>query len=381
MRLSDKLQTRVAIVGGSTRAAAFSAIRAGFQPFCWDQFADADLEAVADVQRCDLRDRTIAWSAADMPLIYCGGLENHPEWLAEAEKAGRIWGNPASVVREIRQPYILAEKMRELRLPTLELHTSSSPPRPDGEWLLKPIQSGGGRGIAIWDDEAREHPTLATPHVFQKRAHGLPYSAVFLGTGAPGDVNFVGITRQLVGLESLNAGPFLWCGNVGPVSLPLGTEHLIRRIGNILNWKFQLAGLFGCDFVIDEEGVPWLTEVNPRYPASAEVFELACGFRLLQGHAAAFGITIEGGVFDFEISSQGMIGKGVLYADRDLIMPAIDRDQWATPGESIGRIADVTPAGVAVRAGQPVCTFLVEGESEEDVLAALESAARALRTG
>ncbi len=34
---------RLLIVGASARAAAFSAMRAGFQPLCADRFADVDL--------------------------------------------------------------------------------------------------------------------------------------------------------------------------------------------------------------------------------------------------------------------------------------------------------------------------------------------------
>ncbi len=40
---------RLMILGASTRAAAQSAVRAGFQPVCADHFADEDLFEVAEV--------------------------------------------------------------------------------------------------------------------------------------------------------------------------------------------------------------------------------------------------------------------------------------------------------------------------------------------
>ena len=42
-------QRRMLILGGSTRAAADSVRRAGWQPVCADIFADLDLQATAEV--------------------------------------------------------------------------------------------------------------------------------------------------------------------------------------------------------------------------------------------------------------------------------------------------------------------------------------------
>lgn len=354
----------VGIVGASSRAAAFSSLRAGLTPFCWDLFADADLAAVAEVQPIrGLDDEKVLTSPArrGLPLMHVGGMENQHDWLERAAATGPVWANRVEVVRRVRDPFDLATTLGALRLPVPELRVSDDPPAADGTWLLKPLRSGGGRGIVRWTPEAAGHATLNEPHVFQKFIEGASYSGVFVGLEPPGDVNFVGITRQLVGWDVLHAPAFAWCGSVGPASLDVSTEHLMRRFGNILMWKFQLRGLFGCDFVVDAAGTPWLTEVNPRYPASAELFELACGFTLMRSHAAAFGTNWDDPDAEFETYPESIIAKGVLYAPRDLTMPELDVEQIATPYVSVNRVADVSPPGTLVKAGEPVCTFLVEG--------------------
>jgi uncharacterized protein len=214
------------------------------------------------------------------------------------------------------------------------------------------------------------------PHFFQKFVSGQSYSAVFVGLEPPGDVNFVGISRQLIGWQALHAPEFAWCGSVGPAALDVPTEHMIRRIGNVLMWKFELRGIFGCDFVIASDGTPWLIEVNPRYPASAELFELGCGFTLLRSHAAAFGVQWNNPDAEFDTYPESTLAKGVLFAPEDLTMPAMDSLQIATPYQSVNRIADVSPPGTLIKAGQPVCTFILDGADDDAATNRLAQAAR-----
>lgn len=383
MRSDRDPSAGVGIVGASARAAAFSAIRAGLTPACWDLFADLDLAAAAAVQTVsDLGDEGLLNSPArrQLPLIYAGGMENQQRWIRRAAESGVLWGNPVNVILDVRNPLTLATRLQETRLPTLDVRPSDDPPPADGTWLLKPRASAGGRGIIPWTPEADDHPTRSEPHYFQKRMAGESYSAIFVGRQHPGDVEFVGITRQLVGWEPMHAPPFAWCGSIGPAMMPLPCEHMIRRIGNVLMWKFGLRGLFGCDFIIDESGTPWLTEVNPRYPASTEVFELACGFTLLRTHAAAFGAEWSDDEPPFETATAPFVGKGVLYAAWDAVMPETDPEERASLEASLGRLADVSPAGTIIPAGKPVCSFLIQAESEDEALAEFRTAAEQFQT-
>ena len=388
--LRDDLLTlprpKVLILGASTRAAALSALRAGFEPVCVDQFADADLRAIAEVfpvhtltlGKGDCTSPLLAAIQArpDLPLIYAGGMENQPQLLRRLESDRRIWGARGEAIERVRHPQRLAEGLAEVKQRVLPVRLAHEPPPRDGTWVVKPRASAGGRGISIWDETA---PALSlhSCHYFQQRVSGPVYSATFLAETEPGDVRFIGLTRQLVGCPELHAGPFAWCGNIGPVFLPIEAEFLVRRWGNILKWKFGLTGLYGIDFIVDAAGEPWLLEVNPRLTGSVEVLELACGLSLLADHIACYDPSATAFAREFAappvIAQDERLGRAILYAPYRL------RSQIPLPGpvcgESAPLIADIPEFGTLIDTGQPVCSVYAWGCDEPDTTAKLFEAA------
>src|SRR5688572_13308715 len=129
----------VGVVGASARAAAFSALRAGLIPFCWDLFSDTDLAAVAEVRTLDgLDDESLLTSSErrGLPLMHVGGMENRPEWLARASATGPLWSNSADIVRRVRDPIIVNQTLTAFRLSVPEVRPAGDPPAADGTWLL-----------------------------------------------------------------------------------------------------------------------------------------------------------------------------------------------------------------------------------------------------
>lgn len=369
---------QVLILGASTRAAAMSALRAGFDPICIDQFADADLRQISSVTEIDSLSpgpKTQLASAVKqvrhLPVIPVGGTENQPDLLRDlASQQTGYWGASPAAVASVRDPFQLAEGLEELKQRVLAVQPCVDPPPRDGQWVVKPIASAGGRHIAVWD-EAASIPQFA--HFFQQRVTGKVYSGLFLAETMPGDVRFVGLTRQLVGCTELDASPFAWCGNIGPVFLPVETEFLVRRWGNILKWKFGLTGLFGIDFMVDEAGAPWLLEVNPRVTGSVEILELACANSLLADHVACYSPEAAAQAWEFAappyMPGGDRLGRAILYAPRRLTsqIPLPDPIDW----ESAPRIADIPTPGSVIAAGQPVCSVYAWGENEDEVTSRL----------
>lgn len=77
----------VILLGASTRAAAVSARRAGWTPWCADLFADADLQRIAAFRKVALETypRGLLDALADAPpgpVVYTGALENWPNLIA-----------------------------------------------------------------------------------------------------------------------------------------------------------------------------------------------------------------------------------------------------------------------------------------------------------
>ncbi|MEK6262039.1 MAG: hypothetical protein AABP62_25865, partial [Planctomycetota bacterium] len=197
---------RVLIVGGSTRAAAWSAVRAGLQPICADLFADLDTRQVAEI--VPVRDfptslpEDVSSVQAD-GWFYTGGLENHPKIIERMMRPGAsygsLWGTPPAALRLVRDPFWLAETLRTADLPALDVLSKLSPPPADGTWLQKPLASAGGRAIRVWDQTAASRG-FGEPHYFQRWAAGDTCSAVF--QAHDGQVKWLGATQQLINLDA-----------------------------------------------------------------------------------------------------------------------------------------------------------------------------------
>jgi predicted ATP-grasp superfamily ATP-dependent carboligase len=205
---------------------------------------------------------------------------------------------------------------------------------------------------------------------------------VYLAAQQPLQVRYVGLTRQLVGRQELNAPPYTWCGSIGPMSLETRGEILARRVGTVLAHRFGLKGLFGCDFVVNPDGEPMLTEVNPRYTGSTEVLELLCGATLLADHCVATGLDLPEDLpqSPVELPSSVIAGKAVLYSDRDLIAP--DSSNWdhVTPGKPLPGFADLPQPGSVVRAGGPFCSVFAAAHTFDDCESQLLQSAASVRS-
>ena len=221
-----------------------------------------------------------------------------------------------------------------------------------GLWLSKPFRSAGGLGI----DFAKSGTPIDSPSRYvQAYLTGPAFAAIYFGKD--GQSQLLGVTRQLVGTDWLNAGPFTYCGSIGSIAVAGQIGDQCCNIGQVLTESFHLEGIFGVDCVLHNDQL-FVLEVNPRYTASVEVLELA--------HHAAF---LNG---DLPGQATTMLGKAILYADRDFAFP--NRGSWL-PGSPdpwhIPAFADVPHPGTKIETGQPVFTYFVSGTSEEDILTQL----------
>lgn len=364
------------ILGASARAAAFSARRAGFSVSSLDLFADRDLRecsAAQVVEKYPCGFQRLAREIEPGPWIYTGGLENYPAVIERLARERPLLGNSGPALRAIRDPFRLAETLHAHAFAFPESRRSSDGLPTDGSWLAKPLRGSGGQGIEPWLGAASQRPG---GFYFQRRLEGQSVAAVYLAQN--GEAELVGVSRQLIGQAWLRAAPFHYCGSIGPLTLESDLHERFRELGNGLASAFGLQGIFGVDaLMLDHDLV--LIEVNPRYPASAEVLERATGRSLVAEHVAACDA-----IFNAESLSEhatgAISGKAVLFAERDFIVSErfsdlLDRENRGAQELWQRKAADLPATGNAIRAGWPVFTILEEGESEADVLARL--AARA----
>jgi predicted ATP-grasp superfamily ATP-dependent carboligase len=181
---------------------------------------------------------------------------------------------------------------------------------------------------------------------------------------AHGECRLLGVTRQLVGSE-WGAGPFSYAGSIGPLSLPAHKNATFRRIGDCLAGEFQLVGVFGVDAIVNDAGV-WPVEVNPRYPASAEVLERAGNFSAISMHAAA---CADGLLPSEPLFAERIVGKAILFATLKQCVP-LELTEWTervNRDATWPRVADIPAAGNMLVPGAPVLTLLSEGDDAQQL--------------
>lgn len=369
------------LIGASTRAAAQSARRAGFLPYCIDQFADEDLRACATLLACDRFPADLPSTLATAPFaewLYTGGLENQPELVEQLAEIRPLLGNRAQALRLVRDPFWLANLLRTHQLPTLAV-MSLSDRRSTSDachrrWLSKPLRSAGGKGITAFDAHAVSLTTeqLAT-HYLQEFVSGMPISGLFVTDGQR--TRCCGLTRQIIGESFTHAPPFGYAGSIAPLDdddVPTSAREQVVALGSLIASQAELRGLFGIDCIWDaERHVAWLLEVNPRYTAAVELFEQATGAALLARHYCATSSPESNDDWCTPLPGATVrCGKLVLYAARSMIAP----DLRGNPS-----IADIPTPGSEIPVGMPICTVFARGASTMECFQNLHAEAR--RTG
>jgi uncharacterized protein len=378
-------ESTIGVVGASVRASVQSLLRAGFQGWGIDLFADRDLKRLAPCSICPTESFPSSLPALSAnfppgPIIYTGGLENHPEVVSELAVNRALWGNPLEVLDRVRDPHVINRILNATgRCPGLVPQGDPCPGT--GRWLRKPLRSSSGFGIRF---AAPNEPTSPS-HYFQEFIEGSSLSTLFISTGKDVDGNnqthLLGITEQLIGQTWLHAKPFAYCGNIGPIPLQNEVVMSLCRSASKLSRDTGLRGLWGIDFILSD-GIPFPVEVNPRYTAAIEILELGLGLSCMSLHRDCFEKTSFSTKLIESKDCSMLVGKAIYYAPHHINIPhsgpwdedlAGAFDPWRVPA-----YADIPEAGSIIEAGFPVLTLFAKGSTATDCIRGLQSRAEEL---
>ena len=360
---------RLLIVGASTRAAAWSAWCAGWRPVCADQFADVDLRQIADVADVSDYPHSLPADLANVSgdgWLFVGAMENHLRVLRRMltnSRFGRYFGPSPETIQLLRDPLWLAERWKTFGCyPAVQMTAGELPGNPSVDrWLRKPMKSAGGRGIRFVTDPVAES-TTAEPSYWQQFIQGEPFSALFLVT--PGQRRLLMASRQLIGWPG-SAPPSSWsyCGSIGPWPIAGELSGQLDRMIEAVTFGLDYRGLIGIDFVWDGRRA-WAVEINPRDTASAELWELATRRSVLGEHLACFEEPpLSPRQTAPSIASAPLLAKAILYADRPVIAPNLNRFLTRRSSWAIPFLADIPVQGSAIPTGWPICTVFASGTS------------------
>lgn len=348
------------IAGASARAAAWSAVRGGWQPATADLFADSDLSEIAEATRIhDWPEEILSWTrrfGGDMPLVYVGGLENHSALLDSLSRQRPVAGLTGPLLDELRDPAALNEWCTDIgfRRPRISNVNDALP----SKVLVKRSSSASGLGIHFWDGKP-----LEPGEYLQELIAGRSVSAAYLlsDNGAELLGTFYQFPPQIEASSTLP--PFLYRGSI---SCTLPYQRRLEELGSQLH-ALGVRGLCGVDFIETEDGEVVLLEVNPRYTASMELIERQTGRSLISEHLACFGFATGGTPVKSDIETDLVPwAKRIVFARRSIV--------WSNPPAKIvpplpggqRAIADVPLEGTRIAAGEPVCTLFFERREIRD---------------
>ncbi len=354
---------KILLVGISVRAMAESAVHSSYPVIALDAFGDQDLKALTE--SCSLHHdfqglyspRAILKASRQLTfdaVAYTSNLENHSDILGRIANSHLIIGNSTQALGSIRHWPTLFARLRQagFSVPETIFAGENRKTDPNRRWLVKPVWSGGGHGIAFL--QGKKLPR--NQFMLQEYIPGKPCSASFVANGR--ECVVLGVSEQLIGLRQFGSQGFRYCGNILPLpeALHPGVEKIILkqvlRLATFLTQEYGLSGVNGIDFILNGNQV-CLTEVNPRYSASMELIEQAYELPLFDLHVQA---VLDGKLpeFNLETALKGkkFFGKGILFAERDAMAP--DTQSWMAR-----EIRDVPASGEKLRKGSPICTILV----------------------
>ncbi len=426
------------IVGSSARAAAQSATRAGFRPWCVDQFGDRDLAEISDnvstVTDWPNEIESAFEASPQSDWIYTGALENHPALVERLSRLRPLCGCNFETLSKLRDPMWLSDTLTKASLPSLPVVMPASPIPDSGEWIAKPLASAAGIGVQDLANDQTDTRDLRN-HYLQRKAHGRVISGLYLGV--ENSARLIGLCEQLCRETEAGENRYVYSGSLGLLSIadvsegPVDIFEQARKIGSAIEAAIrecgaQLRGLFGIDFVLDDRlGELWTLEINPRYTASAEIYERTFGWPLMRWHVDACrnpgNPTREQGIGQsltkqtypqqtgpslthrvtssladgIASSSSSKHGKLIVYARRDFLAPDVvplvgqlksRRVRRDTPSSIAERqdyasditVADIPQIGTPIRKDEPICTLLTAQKNLSTCREVLQTASQEL---
>lgn len=334
------------ILARSGRALAAAAQAAGYAPLVVDQFGDSDLRGLAAGLRVlpPTRDFRLAKTPViealaalargrRLPLVWGGGLEASTSLLRTLAAHYELLGTPPAALAAVIDPRERHARLRALGIATPSLVFDRVPAR--GTWLRKCRGQAGGLHVRQVTAGAR----LGRNEYAEAFVPGRSMSVSFVASA--GRVEVLGCCTHLFWPDA--AAPFAWAGAVAGAPLP----PALRRVLPSIVATFDLRGLCGLDFILQDRARWTVVDVNPRPTATVEL--LAQPASALRAHLAA----CRGDSWREVALRRRPRALAVPYVDDPIhVAKSLDWPAW---------VADRPGAGARLPRGAPLCSVSADG--------------------
>lgn len=435
----DHSAGRIIVAAASARALAASSLRACRPVSTIDLFADADTVSI-----CGQSNRHLSSNQTPNFSVQCESMEQivqhleqvlgDPDFQDQFGFAILVGGGLENYFRnhttsheltELSSAFVFSEtaqwqnvkefsSQNSIRFPstTRKLDADQKKRR----WLVKTNSSSGGLGVQF----ARSNVALEPDQYLQEYIDGRSISACFVvGALDEGEefpvVEMLGVCEpvpwsavEVHGQKSDQPFPFRYAGSIGPINparLAGSTLAEFKRVGSLVASHFGLSGIFGVDFVLEQDNL-WLLEINPRITASAELIEYAAretmpNFSIVQLHLDALSGKLDRKSVLIEACHNAkardrIFAKKIVYrhyeATQTLRVTRLHVDAlegqfgisaWGSelpPATGAVFMTDIPKPETDIMAGHPILTLHVSGESQSETEQALAQAFEVLET-
>ena len=353
--MRDRITHRLFLLSASTCAYARLA-EPDWYIIAIDGYADTDLQA-DEIVRVPLQEgqftaevvaEVVVRAEPDDWLIYGSGFERHPELLDELAQHVQVLGNLAETVGMCADPPRLAHILAEIAVRHPEIW--QTPPASPDEWLCKRIGRSGGAHVRPAEKES------ATPGKYwQRRIAGTAYSIIFFA--AKDEVKVLGVNRLLPAEAA--TGTYVWTGAIAPATLKASVQKQLEQMAQTLSCALGLIGLCGFDFIIDEDNLVNLVDLNPRLTATCILHKDRLVGSILKAHAdVCLNHSVEGLEITESSKKRAVHGLRVVYA----LSPEQVSETFIWPYFC----TDIPSANTVIEPGQPICT--VHSAAPSDVM-------------
>ncbi len=296
-------------------------------------------------------ERLIKQKFLDSIVVVGSGFEINPGQIDYISKYASVLSNNTETINTVKHPKFLENLLNEefIRYPFTTFQRNEC--GDNKTFLLKEIGAMGGGHVQRKSRLSNIQPLVNKNFYYQKFIEGNVFSAVFLANRDR--ATLIGLNQHLKS-NQFSDQPFLY---EGAISVVLKNQKDVNKVNAIINKitkKISLVGLCGVDFIIDEYGVMFVIDVNPRPPSTFELHESKQS--LFAAHLACF----QGDLIHY-LSDNNKYSRGhaIYYAKEDTIInEELNWPEW---------VKDRPLRKQTIAAKNPICSIFAEGDSETQV--------------
>jgi len=388
------------VIGFDNVSLAASAKRAGYQVFAVDHFGDQDLRSICREtlsivdQRpkiscghmsSDFSPETLLQLAKALlkrhqidAALLSSGLDDSSDLLIELNELVPILGTPPHIIERVRDKAEFFHELDRLGVshPDTAVVKDVEEAREESKDMgypivVKPLRGFGGAGVRRVENPQELKKAFIEASHLDKRILVQGYisgrhASASLVCSINGAVTLT-LNEQLIGIRELGQRePFGYCGNIVPLSASRQVADKCTSVVERVAQHFGLFGSNGVDFVISEEGMPYVIEVNPRFQGTLKCVERVLGMNLVEAHVEA---CAKASLPTISNKPSFFCGRFIVFAPRRLIASELNIFEG---------VSDIPLPGVIIEKDEPICSLTLEAPSKDRLLRRANEAVEAI---